>query len=222
MAETETKFNVVFSTTLLEKLARDTPAGRERVEERRRQYERQQRQEADQAAAQRAPPTDSAGPSGGGTSALTHWNQARPSPPGHPRGMPGSMPPGIPGFLHFARPGGGAGRHEAAEEPLPADLAPIKRALAESEHVGALLLKREEEELSQVRVLAHRLHDQEYRAPSRPPPCAAHRDACLRCYSVHQQDPLQCADVVRAFTQCSREAQQAFVEASSKARVAER
>ncbi|KAK9818419.1 hypothetical protein WJX72_012411 [[Myrmecia] bisecta] len=87
----------------------------------------------------------------------------------------------------------------------------LKRALERSTRAGALLLKAEREEVAQVDALAEELTQKEYRAPARPPPCQAEREACLYCYQDNYQDPLRCADKVEAFSQCARQAHAAFV-----------
>lgn len=49
------------------------------------------------------------------------------------------------------------------------------------------------------------------RAPSRPPPCLAERDACTACYQAHATDPLQCRVEVEAYRVCAARAHAEFV-----------
>lgn len=82
----------------------------------------------------------------------------------------------------------------------------LAQAVERSRRVGSLLLKREDEELAKVGALAEELLAKEYQAPSRPLPCQEQAAECLRCYTEHTSDTLLCADAVRAYSDCSRQA----------------
>lgn len=76
-------------------------------------------------------------------------------------------------------------------------------ALQASKATGALLLKREEEELQRVR----RFTADVMAADQRQKPescCSAERGACLQCYAEHPGDELQCSSAVQAYDACAR------------------
>lgn len=52
----------------------------------------------------------------------------------------------------------------------------------------------------------------EYEAPLKALPCQDEKTSCLVCYQHNQQDPLQCADQVAAFTKCARKASAVMVQ----------
>mmetsp|Transcript_22277 Transcript_22277/g.69324 ORF Transcript_22277/g.69324 Transcript_22277/m.69324 type:complete len:180 (-) Transcript_22277:159-698(-) len=53
------------------------------------------------------------------------------------------------------------------------------------------------------------------RPPRTKPACGSEKDACLSCYSVNSGDPLRCAKEVKAFTSCTRAAQEAYMTAGA-------
>lgn len=90
-----------------------------------------------------------------------------------------------------------------------AELDAIQSVLQESERVLEKLQKQEENMVQEVSQRAKELHDKEYKFPyQKPIPCLAEKDACLECYNEHVKDPLKCANVVKMFADCARNARQ--------------
>lgn len=85
----------------------------------------------------------------------------------------------------------------------------IQSVLQESERVLKKLQKQEVNMAREVTEKAKELHDKEFKLPyQKPIPCLAEKDACLECYREHAKDPLRCANVVKTFADCTREARQ--------------
>ncbi|KAJ1623943.1 hypothetical protein T492DRAFT_617630 [Pavlovales sp. CCMP2436] len=58
--------------------------------------------------------------------------------------------------------------------------------------------------LDEVESKVKKLHEREYRAPTRDVPCADERSDCLKCYAANGKTPLECADKVAAFDRCAQ------------------
>ncbi|GBG90583.1 hypothetical protein CBR_g50926 [Chara braunii] len=169
-------------------------------------------------------PTNAAVPSSG--SDMHHENASDGSPRGRaisplttdvgplpftlpPSGFP---PPGLPPPIPFppgtqpVQPGVGLGlsQEQRRGEQKDKEMAAYRRALMDSERVGALLVKKETDELKRVGEFADQLHKKHYRPPSRPIPCSEEREACVHCYAENAKDPVKCAENVKAFVECSR------------------
>lgn len=96
--------------------------------------------------------------------------------------------------------------------PVADELDPIRKVLGESERVVDKLQKEETRLLEEVKRNAKELHEKEYRMPEQKiMPCLNTKDACVQCYKDHPEDPLQCAEAVKAFLDCARRVQQQFV-----------
>lgn len=95
--------------------------------------------------------------------------------------------------------------HKAPSPELDA----IRSILEESEKVVDRLQKQEENMLQEVTQRAKDLHDKEFKLPNRKPmPCLDEKDACLKCYKDHINDPLKCAELVKSFADCARTVRQ--------------
>mmetsp|Transcript_26777 Transcript_26777/g.72246 ORF Transcript_26777/g.72246 Transcript_26777/m.72246 type:complete len:165 (-) Transcript_26777:369-863(-) len=66
--------------------------------------------------------------------------------------------------------------------------------------------------LDAVEAKVQRLHDREYRAPTRDVPCADERAECLRCYGENAGNPLKCAETVAALDQCAQAVRRVHLE----------
>jgi len=99
-------------------------------------------------------------------------------------------------------------------EPEIDHFAHLRTYLNNSEEVGGLLLKVEDEELPKVADRVKELSTNEYLAPVRPPVCQDAKDACLQCYQQHPAEPLACAGAVAAYSACTKESFQSFVNAA--------
>mmetsp|Transcript_22278 Transcript_22278/g.69326 ORF Transcript_22278/g.69326 Transcript_22278/m.69326 type:complete len:149 (-) Transcript_22278:159-605(-) len=106
-------------------------------------------------------------------------------------------------------------RRVAARQPARSEEQDVMAALQRSRRVGGMLLKSEAEEMIKVRNLVNDLHSREFRPPRTKPACGSEKDACLSCYSVNSGDPLRCAKEVKAFTSCTRAAQEAYMTAGA-------
>ncbi|CAG9462037.1 unnamed protein product [Pedinophyceae sp. YPF-701] len=82
-----------------------------------------------------------------------------------------------------------------------------RRALQKSKRMGALLIRRAEEELQQVKEDAAALLAAEYTAPCREDACRAERQASTACLKAHAKDPWACAGEFGAFERCAAAAQ---------------
>lgn len=92
------------------------------------------------------------------------------------------------------------------------ELDPIRNVLCESEGVMDKLQKEEAKVLEEVKRNAKELREKEYKMPEPlTMPCLSAKDACVQCYKDHPEDPLQCAEAVKAFSDCARRVQQQFV-----------
>lgn len=122
--------------------------------------------------------------------------------------------PYYPGFLS-ALPG--IPKEQALEQPPKPthDLVPIYKVLEEAEKLSEKIQKQEEKELEKVKQLAQDLLDKQFRAPSHPIPCQTEKELCLQCYKGSTQSPLDCAEVVRVFKECSQRVQQDFAQRSA-------
>lgn len=76
---------------------------------------------------------------------------------------------------------------------------------------GHAELKAEADSQQKVNQYANQLV-KEYEAPLKALPCQDEKTSCLVCYQHNQQDPLQCADQVAAFTKCARKASAVMVQ----------
>lgn len=89
------------------------------------------------------------------------------------------------------------------------ELDPIRKVLDEGERVVDKLQKEEARLLEEVKRNAKELHEKEYRMPEQKTmPCLKVKDTCVQCYKDHPKDPLQCAEAVKAFLDCTRRVQQ--------------
>ncbi|KAF8064650.1 hypothetical protein HT031_003451 [Scenedesmus sp. PABB004] len=94
--------------------------------------------------------------------------------------------------------GGGPGGGGAA------DGSALRASLAQSQRVGALLLKAEAEELAAVQARAQELVNA-YSTTTQPAlSCGAERQAVLDCYAQQPGGALQCAALVDAYAACAR------------------
>ncbi|XP_038988191.1 uncharacterized protein LOC103696699 [Phoenix dactylifera] len=90
-----------------------------------------------------------------------------------------------------------------------AELEAIRSVLRESERVVEKLEKQESNMLQELNQRAKELRDKEFSLPYQNPiPCTAQREACLQCYKEHAKDPLKCAQAVKNFADCARQARQ--------------
>lgn len=90
-----------------------------------------------------------------------------------------------------------------------AELEAIRSVLQESERVVEKLEKQESNMLQELNQRAKDLRDTEFKLPYQNPiPCTAEREGCLQCYKEHANDPLKCAQVVKNFADCARQARQ--------------
>ncbi|CAK0751520.1 hypothetical protein CVIRNUC_002074 [Coccomyxa viridis] len=80
----------------------------------------------------------------------------------------------------------------------------MEDALQQSQRMGDLLLKHEQQETAEISRLAADLIDREYRAPLKDPPCLKEREACIQCYKANADDALRCRDAVSAYSQCAQ------------------
>ncbi|MQM18294.1 hypothetical protein Taro_051282 [Colocasia esculenta] len=98
--------------------------------------------------------------------------------------------------------------------PLPqpsvnAELEAIRSVVQESEKAVERLQKKEAEMIQELTDRAKELHEKEFKLPyQKPTPCLAEKKSCLECYKEHAKDPLRCAPVVKAFSDCARRARQ--------------
>lgn len=69
--------------------------------------------------------------------------------------------------------------------------------------------------LDAVSAKVHKLHEREYRAPTRDTPCAEERGACLKCLSENPGSSLNCADTVAALDRCAQSVRQVHLQAAS-------
>ncbi|KAH9568997.1 hypothetical protein CY35_03G108800 [Sphagnum magellanicum] len=112
--------------------------------------------------------------------------------------------PFYPGFLS-ALPG------LQQNNDLKKELVPIYKILEESEKLGEKLQKQEEEELGKVKQLAQELQEKQFFAPSQPVPCTNEKEACIQCYRENSKNPLECANTVKLFKECSQRAHQSLL-----------
>lgn len=92
------------------------------------------------------------------------------------------------------------------------ELDSIRKVINESEGVIDKLHKKEARALEEVNRNAKELREKEYKMPEqRTIPCLSAKDACVQCYKDHPEDPLQCAEAVKAFSDCARRVQQQFI-----------
>ncbi|KAJ0970864.1 hypothetical protein J5N97_018823 [Dioscorea zingiberensis] len=90
-----------------------------------------------------------------------------------------------------------------------AELEAIRSALIESEGVLQKLEKQEDNMTRELTQRAKELHDKEFKLPyQKPMPCVAEKEACLECYKKYGKEPLKCAQVVKSFAHCARQARQ--------------
>lgn len=92
------------------------------------------------------------------------------------------------------------------------DLVPIYKVLEETENLNKKLQMQENSELEKVKQLAQELQDRQFRAPSYPIPCQAEKERCLQCYRGSPESPVECAEAVRMYKECSQRVQQDFAE----------
>ncbi|KAG0584043.1 hypothetical protein M758_3G181500 [Ceratodon purpureus] len=117
--------------------------------------------------------------------------------------------PYYPGFLSSLP---GMNKPEVQTHEQTHDLVPIYKVLEETEKLGEKLQKQEEKELEKVKQLAQDLQDKQFRAPSYPIPCQTEKETCLQCYRGSTKSPLECAEAVRVFKECSQRVQQDFAQ----------
>ncbi|XP_072969035.1 uncharacterized protein [Typha angustifolia] len=95
-------------------------------------------------------------------------------------------------------------------EPPPVaipEVEAIRAIYQESEKVVEKLEKKEAEMLQELTQRAKELHEKEFKLPYQNPlPCTAERENCLHCYKDHTKEPLKCAQAVKAFADCARQA----------------
>ncbi|CAK9221975.1 unnamed protein product [Sphagnum jensenii] len=120
--------------------------------------------------------------------------------------------PFYPGFLS-ALPG------LQQNNDLKKELVPIYKILEESEKLGEKLQKQEEEELRKVKQLAQELQEKQFCAPSQPVPCTNEKEACIQCYRENSKNPLECANTVKLFKECSQRAHQVPFSRSAVMRI---
>eukprot|EP00262_Sarcandra_glabra_P016473 TRINITY_DN5386_c0_g1_i1.p1 TRINITY_DN5386_c0_g1~~TRINITY_DN5386_c0_g1_i1.p1 ORF type:complete len:183 (-),score=36.00 TRINITY_DN5386_c0_g1_i1:272-820(-) len=90
-----------------------------------------------------------------------------------------------------------------------AELEAIRSVLQESERVLERLQMQEADMVEEVTHRAKELHDKEFKLPyQKPMPCLAEKDACLKCYKEHVEDPLKCSPLVKTFSDCARKVRQ--------------
>jgi hypothetical protein len=109
--------------------------------------------------------------------------------------------------------------HEQPSSAPTHDLVPIYEVLEATEKLGEKIQKQEEKELEKVKQLAQDLQDKQFRAPSYPIPCQSEKESCLQCYKGSIKSPLECAEVVRVFKECSQRVQQEFAQRTAAERV---
>ncbi|URD92796.1 hypothetical protein MUK42_01230 [Musa troglodytarum] len=87
------------------------------------------------------------------------------------------------------------------------ELEAIRSVLQESERRVEKLEKQGDKMIQELTQRAKELRDKEFKLPyQNPTPCTAEREACLNCYKEHEADPLKCAQVVKIFAHCARQA----------------
>ncbi|KAK1273303.1 hypothetical protein QJS04_geneDACA012346 [Acorus gramineus] len=130
-----------------------------------------------------------------------------PEPPPQPKLKEPQPVPAVP------TPPPGGWRFLPVVPPPPQTTSPevdaIRSVLQESERVLEKLEKQEANMAHEVTQRAKELHDKEFKLPyQKPMPCLSEKDACLDCYKRHAKDPLKCASVVNAFSECAHKARQ--------------
>lgn len=95
------------------------------------------------------------------------------------------------------------------------ELAPVKEILKEAAGLQKRASEVEQHSADAVAQMARTLHAREYRAPQRAVACGEEKSACVDCYGSSLQDPLKCAEVVRAFQDCAKKAHEEFVKSTS-------
>ncbi|XP_010931866.1 uncharacterized protein [Elaeis guineensis] len=128
-----------------------------------------------------------------------HQPKVKPTPNTPTSSSGGAWPLQPPMFLPVAPP----------PPPAIAELEAIRSVLQESERVVEKLEKQESSMLQELNQRAKELRNKEFKLPYQNPiPCTAEREACLQCYKEHAKDPLKCAQVVKNFADCARQARQ--------------
>lgn len=101
-------------------------------------------------------------------------------------------------------PGLGIRAHEAAS--AIAQDAQLRQTIQSTQRLGNLLVGHNAEELRKIDQLAKDLIKKEHSMKCRGSPCQAERERCQSCYSQNTQDPLKCAEQVRAYSVCAQKA----------------
>ncbi|RWW79215.1 hypothetical protein BHE74_00012513 [Ensete ventricosum] len=88
------------------------------------------------------------------------------------------------------------------------ELEAIRSVLRESQRTVEKLEKHQDKMNQELTQRAKELRDKEFKLPHQNSSisCAAERDACLNCYKQHSLNPLKCAQVVKSFADCARQA----------------
>ncbi|WOK95161.1 hypothetical protein Cni_G03868 [Canna indica] len=87
------------------------------------------------------------------------------------------------------------------------ELEAIRSVLQESERTLEKLEKKEDKMIQELNHRAKELRDKEFKLPyQNATPCTVEKDSCLKCYKEHAGDPLKCAQVVKSFADCARQA----------------
>ncbi|RZR91763.1 hypothetical protein BHM03_00019948 [Ensete ventricosum] len=88
------------------------------------------------------------------------------------------------------------------------ELEAIRSVLRESQRTVEKLEKHQDKMNQELTRRAKELRDKEFKLPHQNSSisCAAERDACLNCYKQHSSNPLKCAQVVKSFADCTRQA----------------
>lgn len=85
-----------------------------------------------------------------------------------------------------------------------------------NEDLAELHARVEHPALDAVEAKVAKLHDREYRAPSRDVPCADERSECLRCLQANGDAPLSCADKVAALDKCAQAVSKVHLRSSTE------